>query len=344
MDFQRRRRRLTVGMVLAVVAALSVVSTTLATFPGQNGSITFMRQDENGFWQTWVARADLSHERQLTNLQANSGWPAWSPDGSRIAINSDREDPDRDDDIEVGDIFSVRPDGSGLVKLTGSVGYAGAPAYSPDGRLIAFEADRGAYPAKAGIYVMNAKDGRHVRRITSLPAGVEWDGAPRFSPDGKRLVFTRYRLGFTRPNGEVVEPMSALHVVKLNGSSLRRITPWSNPGPGDADWSPDGTKLVFEQNGPIGNRGDAWVVGEDGRGLRNLTKDAAVPHSLFEGFLDPVWSPDGKLILLGHERFSEDEVFTAGLATIHPDGSHLHYVKGEGNFEHQPDWGRASRH
>ena len=58
-----------------------------------------------------------------------------------------------------------------------------------------------------------------------------------------------------------------------------------------------------------------WVVGADGRGLRNLTKDAAVPHSLFEGFYDPVWSPDGRLILLGHERFSEDEVFTAGLAT-----------------------------
>ena len=253
-------------------------------------------------------------------------------------------DPDHENDPFIDDIFTMKPDGTGLVKLTDSVGYAGgAAAYSPDGHQIVFEADRGDYPAKAGIYIMNARDGSHMRRFTRLPEGVNWDGAPRFSPDGKKLVFTRFRDGYTKPNGQVVEPMSALFIVKPNGSGLHRITDWSSPGPGDADWSPDGKKLVFEQNGPVGDRGDAWVIGADGRGLRNLTAAAAVPHSLFEGFYDPVWSPDGKFILLGHERFSDDEVFTAGLATIHPDGTHLQYVNGEGNFEHQPDWGRLPR-
>ena len=246
----------------------------MATFPGRNGRITFMRDDPNGFAQVWVADSDLSHARQLTDYQATSGWSAWSPDGSRIVFDSDVTDPDHDNDPFIDDIFTMKPDGTDVVKLTNSIGYAGgAAAYSPDGRLIVFEADRGDYPAKAGIYVMNAKDGSHVRRITSLPEHVNWDGAPRFSPDGKRLVFTRFRDGYTKPNGQVVEPGSAVFTVKLDGSDLNRLSPWELSA-GDADWSPDGSRLVFEAYPPEFPRGSAWVVGANGHGLKNLTPAA----------------------------------------------------------------------
>ena len=187
---------------------------------------------------------------------------------------------------------------------------------------------------------MNAENGSHMRRITSLPAGIDWDSSPRFSPDGKKLVFTRFRAAFTKPDGTNVEPTSALFVVKLNGSGLQQITPWDLTA-GDADWSPDGMQIVFELDTVRDGRGDAYVVRSDGTGLRNLTKDAAIPDSLFEGFSDPVWSPDGSLILLGYGLYTKDEVFTYGFATIRPDGTDLHYVKGQGNFEHQPDWARA---
>ena len=290
-----RRRPLAIGIVFALAAVISVAPSAMATFPGRNGPITFMRQDENGFWQTWVARADLSHESQVTHLRANSGWSAWSPDGSRVAINTDVNDPDPTDGLgfEVWDIVTVKPDGSDPRTLTDSVGNSGDPAYSPDGKLIAFDADRGDWPAKAGIYVMNAENGSHMRRITSLPAGIDWDSSPRFSPDGKKLVFTRFRAAFTKPDGTSVEPTSALFVVKLNGSGLHQITPWDLTA-GDADWSPDGKQIVFELDTVRDGRGDAYVVRSDGTGLKNLTKEAAVPDSLFEGFSDPVWSPDGR--------------------------------------------------
>lgn len=330
----RRPWPLAVGMVLALVAALGVAAPTMATFPGENGRITFMRQDDQGFWQTWVARADLSHERKLTNLPTNSGWSVWSPDGSRIAFDSDRTDADPSADPLINDIFTMKPNGTGLRKLTDSVGANGAPAYSPDGRLIAFESDRGDYPAGVGIYVMKATDGSGLRRITTLPAGGTWDGAPRFSPNGKKLVFTRFRSDWAE---------SAVHTVNLDGSGLRRLTPWDLTA-GDADWSPDGKQIVFELDTVRDGRGDAYIVRSDGTGLRNLTKGAAVPESLFEGFSDPVWSPDGSLILVGYGLYTKDEVFTYGFATIRPDSTDLHYVKGEGNFEHQPDWGRAPRH
>jgi TolB protein len=341
------RRPIVLGIALALVAAATVAPSAMATFPGRNGPITFERRDADGFTQIWTARSDLTHERQLTAVpMRDSDQPMWSPDESRIAFDSDRADPDLSDDVVINDIFTMRSDGSGLRKLTNSIGLNGAPAYSPDGKLIAFEGNVLDVPSRAGIFVMNAADGSHVRRVTTVPADGLGDSSPRFSPDGKRLVFTRFRDGFTKPNGDVVEWGSALHTVKLDGSGLRRITPWELRAGTVADWSPDGTKLVFEVADVTDGRQDAWMVGSDGRGLRNLTKASAVPGSVFEGFADPVWSPDGRLILLVYIHFSTDpiEVFTEGLATIRPNGTDLHYPGGEGNSGHHPDWGRAERH
>ena len=327
----RPRRKIATGLALASLAALLLAQSAAATFPGRNGQITFMREDANGHWQVWVADANLRNARQLTDFDASSGWSAWSPDGSRILFDSDVTDPDHDNDPFINDLFTIKPDGTGLRKLTDSVGYAGgAGAWSPDGRLIVFEADRGDYPAQAGIYVMNSKDGSNVRRLTSLPAGVDWDGAPKFSPDGRRILFTRYT-----PDG------AAVHIMRLDGSGLRRVTPWELNA-NDADWSPDGTQIVFEAYPEAFPRGSAWIVGTDGRGLENLTPTPTMDGAR-DGYSDPVFSPDGKQIMLLHGLFYPDGRITAGLATMHRDGSHLRYVSDGLGIEHQVDWGPAVR-
>ena len=326
-----RRRKIATGLALASLAALLLVQTAAATFPGRNGQITFMREDADGHWQVWVADANLRNARQLTDFDASSGWSAWSPDGSRILFDSDVADPDHDNDPFINDLFTLKPDGTGLRKLTDSVGYAGgAGAWSPDGRLIVFEADRGDYPAQAGIYVMNSKDGSNVRRLTSLPAGVDWDGAPKFSPDGRRILFTRFT-----PDG------AAVHIMRLDGSGLRRVTPWELNA-NDADWSPDGTQIVFEAYPEAFPRGSAWIVGIDGRGLENLTPSPTMDGAR-DGYADPVFSPDGKKVILLHGLFYSDGRFTAGLATMRRDGSQLKYVGDGLGMEHQVDWGPAVR-
>lgn len=293
------------------------------------GPLTFMREDLDGQWQTWVACGDLAEAIQVTDVSArDSAYPVWSPDGSRIAFDSNRDDPNPDDDTVINDVFTMQPDGAGLIRLTDGVGFHTDPAYSPDGSLIAFASDRGRYPEKQGIYVMNAADGSQVRRVTSLPPAASLDYVPRFSPDGTRLVFTR----------EVDEASSdaALYVVNLDGSGLRKITS-GDIYPGDADWSPDGTQIVFEATDPQTPFGGMWIVGSDGSGLRNVSSTVSGVGRQ-DGFADPVWSPDGSLILTLHGVHSDDGSVQEGLATIRPDGTELQDVGDGRGAEHQADW------
>jgi Tol biopolymer transport system component len=293
-----------------------------------------MRQDDHGFWQTWVAaNATLAAQAKITDGVADSGWPVWAPGGRRIAFDSSRADPDPTDDVAINDIFTLRPDGSGLVKLTDSAGFSADAGYSPDGRWIVFDSDRGDNPAQQGIYVMAAADGSRLRRVTTLPAGDEVDSAPRFSPDGRRIVFTRYR----PLDGGEGQSLSALFVVRPDGSGLRQITGWDLRA-GDADWSPDGRWIVFETQNLFG---DVQVVKPDGSKLTNITHNV-VEGERQEGSADPVWSPDGRTILFIDGRNSPDG-FVAGLATMRPNGKDRRNASDPPQAEHQPDWESISR-
>ena len=343
------------AVVLACVASSfgAAAGTASATPPGTNGRISFMRMDDTGQWQTWVANPDLSSQQQLTTAATNSsGWAVWSPDGARLAFLSDRTDPDLGDDDFHADIFTMRADGSDVRQVTDGVGYSSTPAWSPDGRLLALAADRGSYPSEEGIFLIRP-DGTGLRRVTTLPATSTYQESPRFSPDGTRLVFTEFRGGkeqkfFHRPGGNLVGEQSALFVVNVDGSRLRQVTPWG-ARVGDADWSPAGTRLVFETvNEHLGNSASVMLVDADGKHLKALTKDAGITGIgnccdalRLEASFDPVWSPDGTKILFSHDLFTPDGEFTTGLQTIAPDGSGQAYVSSIRDSEHQVDWGTA---
>jgi Tol biopolymer transport system component len=297
-----------------------------AAFPGQNGRIVFWREDSDGFVQTWVADKDLSDRAKLTSGSADSGWAVWKPGGAKLAFDSTRADPDPTDARAIDDIFKMNPDGTGVVKLTDSKSFNADAGWSPDGRKIAFDSDRADRPGRFEIHVMDS-DGTNVRRLTTLPAYAIFDLAPRFSPDGRRIVFTRY---------VVDNAVSALFTVRVDGGGLKRLTPWIN-GAGDADYSPDGKKLVFEAFSLTKNHrcyGDIYTVDSDGQHLTNITDNRCV-----EGSSDPVWSPNGKKILFLQDR-AEGGVpqVGLGLATMNPDGSARHFISSNPVEGHHPDW------
>jgi TolB protein len=344
----RHARRMIAAASITVAIVATTAGPALATLPGHNGQITFQRFDAAGHWQIWVANPDLTHQRQITDGDFDSGFPAWSPDTTRIAFESNRSDPDLADGREVVDVFTMRVDGTDVRKITDSLGYNGKPSYSPDGRWILFDSDRADYPRSQGIYIIRADGSAAPRRLTTLSRTDGWQELARFSPDGSRIVFDEVHGEHVLRNhrdGAVVSGHDALFTIRPDGSDLRQITPWGIHG-GDADWSPDGKKLVFAgQPTHIGNIGDVQVVDADGKHLAALTND----HGLtgigqessvwYEESFNAVWSPDGTKILFAHWSFNADQGFVAGLQTINPDGSGRAWVSDTRAEEHQPEWG-----
>jgi Tol biopolymer transport system component len=102
----------------------------------------------------FVAEADGSNPRQLTDGPLNDRSPRWSPDGLHIVFSSDR-----DGDWE---LYSMDADGDNLTQLTNNTVNDEYPDWSPDGSQIAYVSDR---DGDSDIYVMEA-DGGHIVQIT----------------------------------------------------------------------------------------------------------------------------------------------------------------------------------
>ena len=258
----RRRTSLLLASsgVLPLVLAMAPVPVDAASdHQGLRGIIVFQRADQDDQWQLWVANADLSNQRQISSGPYTSGFATWNPNGTRLAIDSNRSDPDLTDGDFPNDVFTMNPDGTGVVRVTDfGGGFSGDPGWSPNGKWLTFESDGGDYPTNQGIYVSHP-DGSHLRRITVLPKGYGFDAAPKFSPDGKRIVFTRFH--YDDQDNET----SALYVVNADGTHETRLDATADLHPGDANWSPDGKTLVFEAYLPI------FTIRPDGTHLRQLT-------------------------------------------------------------------------
>jgi len=155
----------------------------------------------------YIMEADGSDAAQLTDGPDDSQ-PAWSPDGERIVFN--RERPLKGDPATArGGIYATNAHGSGAVNLTDGPAFDefnSSPAFSPDGRRIAFLA-RGLGEETADVWLM-AADGSDPAPLGSRSAPFT---APAFSPDGKRIVFVGGREG-------------GIHVMNAGGGGQTRLT------------------------------------------------------------------------------------------------------------------------
>jgi Tol biopolymer transport system component len=295
-----------------LLAALASPASAPASFPGANGKIAFdtLTQSNPGCgipncnFDIYAMNPDGTGLTQLTTDSAYDREPAWSPDGSKIAFVSSRDDPNPSTcSACVREIYVMNADGTGQTRLTTDSLVSEHPTWSPDGKQIAFQRTNldCFHGGDASIRVVNA-DGTGEAEVVSDAAAPHWspdgqkilihlpcgngiftvnpDGSQRtffpapaftlgvaeWAPDSMTLVYSKARAGLG----------SALYLRTGNGSEYA-LTGDGFDGENPA-WSPDGTKIAFEREG------DIYSMNADGTGVNDLTNDGDLESA-------PSWQP-----------------------------------------------------
>lgn len=280
----------TIFLGLSALVALSYLqrgaspmASRLAAQPDVGGKIAYSRAGALWLYSRGKAQQlTLGPEDRFGKRDTN---PSFSADGSQIAYVRNDEGYSDIYLLTVSNpkrptaITNNRPDVE-----TGAEGYAEQalwalhPAWSPNGRRIAYTSDVGTqYP---GLYSMGT-DGQNQRKLSNLDHSTQGVETPTWSPDGTRIAVATY---VTR-NGK-----GQIWVLNTETGRWLEVTD-AKDGAYDPAWSPDGEWIAFAVR--EGNGSNIFVVPADAEKWEGdypvpvrLTTDGASRH--------PAWSPDGR--------------------------------------------------
>ncbi len=206
-------------------------------------------------------------------------------------------------------------------------------SWGPYGKRIAFQRSIGT-PGVHNIFLFTMRaDGTHLRQITQRRADPTVfqplkDLSPQWSPSAKRLVFQRY---------DETTDRNAIFTVRLDGTSLRRITRWRLDA-GQPDWSPNGRWISFKSQWEGRRQNNMWVVHPNGTDLHRITHTFGGTYT----WLTHSFSPDGKFITVartpGHGKAGNADVYVMKV-----DGTGLRNVTRSIKWDSIPDWGPRPR-
>lgn len=273
---------------------------------GLQGVITFYSNQTMG--GIYLTDADGSGNTVLLSAHpTNDSKPCWSPDGSRIAFESLRDDPI---DKKLMDIYVMNADGNHLTRLTNTDGYYTEPDWSPDGKQIVVAGQRSG-DSSQNLFLLTLETGE----VTRLTNTEYVEGDPVWSPDGSQIAFTSNRQGQNVWN---------IYILDVESGDIRQLT---EGGGSDfqPDWSPDGERLLF-----VSNRSgdyDIYLTDAAGGNLERLTDSTGQDA-------DPEWSPDGSAFIYTHGNAKQGDLYM-----MDTDGSNrrLFYTV-KGKYSGYPAW------
>ena len=261
-------------------------------------------------YDLWIVNEDGSGLTNLTDDPGYEGNAEWSPDGRRIAFDSDKAGN--------ADIFVMKEDGTGRKRLTSSKVEELWPTWSPNGRRIA-------YAKGTQLWIMRS-DGSHKRKIFSAPG--ETVRLSDWSPDGRWMSFT---LGNHPANTDW-----DIYVIRPDGSGRKTLIA-SPDDEGSLKWSPDGRSVVFDRffgdscNQATGCNWDIFSADARGKNAVNIT------NTPLNAEYDAAWSPDGTKIAYADEYGTGG--WEADIWVMGADGSNrAALVAKPETFDYSVDW------